>query len=122
MRPGKRACGECSELISIVPKLVCFEYPDVLNHQGVASNRVYPGQDEARCLEKRPPFALTTLSTAGDSKHVEVAHQVAFQLWICMRDKRRKDEFNDQQTAVPGNYRTAVLENSDSIPVLTPVQ
>lgn len=40
------------------------------------------------------------LSTAVDSEHVEVDHQVGFQLWICMRNERRKNEFNDQQTAV----------------------
>src|ERR1017187_4802478 len=101
---------------------LCLDNSDVPNHQSVASNRVYPGQDEARFLKKRSSFALATLSTAGDSKHVEVAHQVAFQLWICMRDERRKDEFNDQQTAVLRNYRAAVLENSNSIPVLTPVK
>src|ERR1017187_5792385 len=100
----------------------CLEYADVPNHQIVVSNRVYPGQVESRCLEKRSPFTLAALLTAGDSKHVEVAHQVAFQLWICMRDERRKDEFNDQQTAVLRNYRAAVLENRYSIPVLTPVQ
>ena len=56
----------------------CFQYPDVPNHQIVASNRVYPGHAEARGLKKRSPFALVTLFTAGDSKHVEVAHQMAF--------------------------------------------
>jgi hypothetical protein len=68
---------------------------------------------------------LATLSTAGDSKHVEVAHQVAFQLWIWVRDDRRQDEFDDQQTAVlrsHGNDRAAVLENRDCVRVPTPVQ
>lgn len=92
----------------LFPSRFRFEYPDVPNHQIVASNRVCPGQDEARCLKKSSPFALATLSTAGDSKHVEVAHQVAFQLRICMRDERRKDEFNDQQTAILRNLATHV--------------
>jgi hypothetical protein len=47
---------------------------------------------------------------------------VAFQLWICMQDERRKDEFNDQQTAVLRNYDTAVLENRDCLRIPTPVQ
>src|ERR1039457_64062 len=115
-QPNARSCSRLSL------SWFCFEYPDVPNHQSVASNRVYPGQDEARCLKKRSPFALATFFTAGHSKHVEVAHQVACQLRIWMRDERRKDEFNDQQTAVLRNYRVAVLENSNSIPVLTPVQ
>ena len=100
----------------------CFEYTDVPDHQIVGSNRVYSGYKESRCLKKCSPFAFATLSTTGDCKHVEVAHQVAFQLWICMGDERRKDEFNDQQTAILRNYRVAVLENSNGIPVLTPVQ
>nr|WP_251106632.1 hypothetical protein [Alloacidobacterium dinghuense] len=74
----------------------CFEYPDVPNHQIVASNQIYLGQEEARCLKKRSLFALASLFTAGGSKHVEIAHQVAFQLWICVRDDRRQDEFYNQ--------------------------
>ena len=92
-----------------------FDNPDIPNHQSVASNRIDADQDEARCLKKRFPFALAALFPAGDSKHVEVAHQVAFQLRICMRDERRKNKFNDQQTAVLRNDRAAVLENRDSL-------
>jgi hypothetical protein len=79
-----------------------FENPDVPNHKSVAPDRAHPGQNESPCLKKCFPLTLATLSTAGNSKHVEIAHQVAFQLWICMRDERRKDEFNDQQTAFCG--------------------
>src|ERR1039458_4963193 len=99
-----------------------FEYPDIPNHQIVAANREDPTQDESSCLKKCSPFALATFFAAGHSKHVEVAHQVAFELWICMRDERRKDEFKDQQTAVLRNYRAAVFENRNSIPVLKAVQ
>jgi hypothetical protein len=35
---------------------------------------------------------------------------VAFQLWICLRYERGKDEFNDQQTAVLRNDCAAVPE------------
>jgi hypothetical protein len=102
------------------PSWLRFKYPDVPNHQSVASNWMYPGQNESRCLKKGSPFALASLFTASDSKHVEIAHQVAFQLWICMRHERRKDEFNDQQTAVLRNHRAAVLENSNSFRVPIP--
>ena len=100
----------------------CFDDPNVPRHQSVAANRVYSREDEARFLEKRFPLALAALFAAGDSKHVEVAHQVAFQSRICMRDERRKDEFNDQQTAVLRNDRAAVPENRYRVPVLTAVQ
>jgi hypothetical protein len=70
----------------------CFEYPDILNQQIVISNRVYPCQSEARSLKKRSPFALATLCAAGDNQHVKVAHQVAFQLRICLRDERRNSD------------------------------
>src|SRR5271165_4952474 len=116
---GQRNARSCSRLSL---SRFCFDYPDVPNHQIVASNRIYPGQDEARCLKKCSPFALAALFTAGDSKHVKVAHQVAFQLWVCMRDERRKDEFNDQQTAVLRNYGAAVVENCDCLRVPKPVQ
>src|ERR1017187_1007844 len=39
-----------------------------------------------------------------------------------MRDQRRKDELNDQQTAVLRNDRAAVLENRNGNFVLTPMQ
>src|ERR1700730_254716 len=99
-----------------------FENPDVPNQKSVAPDRAHPGENESRCLKKCSPLTLATLSTAGNSKHVEIAHQVGFQLWICVRDERRKDEFNDQQTAVLRNYRPAVPENRNSFPVLKPVQ
>ena len=99
-----------------------FENPDVSDQEAIVSDRPYAGQDKSRCLKKRSPFALAALSPAGDSKHVEVAHRVTFQLRIWMRDERRKDKFNDQQTAVLRNGCVAILEHLYSIPVLTPVQ
>ena len=59
-----------------------FENPDVPNHKSVAPDRAHPGQNESRCLKKCSPLTLATLSTAGNSKHVEIAHQAAFQLRI----------------------------------------
>ena len=59
-----------------------FENPDVPNHKSVAPDRAHPGQNESRCLKKCSPLALAALSTAGNSKHVEIAHQAAFQLRI----------------------------------------
>jgi hypothetical protein len=67
----------CPELIAIAVSRFCFEYRDVPNHSSIVSNRVYADQDEACCLKKYSPFSLATLFTAGDSKHVQVAHQVA---------------------------------------------
>src|ERR1019366_7261635 len=99
-----------------------FHDCDVANHPMVASNGVHGSDDEACCLKKRFPFALVAFFTAGHSEHVEVAHQEGFQLWICMGDERRKDEFNDQQTAVLRNDGAAVLENGEGICVLTAVQ
>jgi hypothetical protein len=59
-----------------------FENSDVPNHKSVASDRAHPAQNESRCLKKCSPLTLATLSTAGNSKHVEIAHQAAFQLRI----------------------------------------
>lgn len=61
---------------------LCFENPDVPHHKSIAPDRAHPGQNESRCLKKCSPLTLATLSTAGNSKHVEIAHQAAFQLRI----------------------------------------
>jgi hypothetical protein len=59
-----------------------FENPDVPNHKSVAPDWAHPGQNESCCLKKCSPLTLATLSTSGNSKHVEIAHQAAFQLRI----------------------------------------
>jgi hypothetical protein len=59
-----------------------FENTDIPNHKSVAPYRAHPRQSECRRLKQYSPLTLATLSTAGNSKHVEIAHQAAFQLRI----------------------------------------
>jgi len=99
-----------------------FENPDVSDHEGVAADRVDAGQGEACRFKERSPLPFAAFFAAGDGEHVEIAHQLAFQLWIRVRDERRKDEFDDQQTAVLRNAGAAVFEDGDCVRILTAVQ
>ena len=79
-----------------------------LKDSHITANRVDSGQVETYCLKERPPFTLTSFSAACNGKHVEVAHQVAFKVLICLTDQWRQYELDDQQSAVLRNHGAAV--------------
>lgn len=93
-----------------------------LDDAHITPNRVDSGQTKACCFKKCSPFTLTSFSAAGDSQHVEVTHQVGFQVRIGMRDQRRQDELDDQQSAVVRDDGAAVFENGDRVRIAMSVQ
>jgi hypothetical protein len=80
-----------------------------LEDSHITANRVDSGQVKTCRLKECPPFTLTSFSAARNSKHVEVAHQVAFKVRVCLTDQRREYELDDQQSAVLRNHGAAVL-------------
>ena len=112
--PSTTNCMSCGgTMMSVEP---------IRDKKGVVFDGIYAGKSEACRLQDCLPLALAALFAAGDGEHVEVAHQVAFELRIWMGDERGEDEFNDQQGAVLRDDCAAILEDRNCIRVFTPVQ
>ena len=88
----------------------------------VVDDREGAGEDEACGVQECAPLALAALFAAGDDEHVEVAHELAFDLRIGVRDERWEDELDDQQSAIGGEDGAAVFEHDDGVFVLAAVQ
>src|SRR5712692_5738439 len=81
---------------------LCFEDPHII------PDRKNSGQAKTRCFEKCSPFALTSLSAAGNGQHVEITLLPPL---ISQADPHLERhlmyEFDNQQTAVRRNHGSA---------------